>query len=591
MGHEQDQVQNQLFGRAKRFATALFCLALAFLSFLPVDQAKAQPSALEIDAAGNHWSLINSMEISHTIAPAVAFEKVQAGEFDENFVSTGGAVPHLDGDKGPVWVRSLIRNTGSNPVTGQIVLKYPQTHSIHFFVERSDGRYEKVQRGSGEIFDDNSAGRFPHARIDIPSGEERMIYLRLETPGPILVPLQLFGDSHFGQAMTRDNLIFGLLIGCLMAIAIHSGLTFNVTREAAFGWFVIFAFSGAGFILTATGMAKAIIYPHLAFNSNSVLMVIQGLGNAASAFFLASVLRTRQRAPRLHKVIMTIAAIALISAFSSLIPNDFVLPLTAISLLFGPTILFGTNIFLAFKGVPDARTLLIGWTFIQAGTVWLFLRALDLVPYTEINHYALPVAATFTALHFSWVLTNRARQAEHRAKHDALTGLPNRFNLELLNRETWHPSRRIAAVLQMDLDGFKRVNDTLGHAAGDHVLRVVAKRFNEAVQGKGTIYRTGGDEFVALIAQNQNGTNLLAIANRIIAVASQPIIFRDQSVAIGASVGIALVSAQDEDFDSAIERADTALYTAKRQGKGRVNFYDLATERDVLAQAIDRKAA
>lgn len=570
---------------------AFLCLALAFLLLLPPDQANAQPSVLEIDAAGKQWSLIDSMQVSHNILPSITFEKVQSGEFDETFASTDGVVPNLDGDKGPVWVRSVLRNISSDSVTAQVVLKYPQTHSIKFFVERADGRYSKIQRGSGEVFDEDIAGRFPHARVDIPGGEERMIYLRLETPGPILIPLQVFSASYFGQAMTRDNLVFGLLIGCLMAIAIHSGLTFSVTREAAFGWFVIFALSGAGFILTATGMAKAIIYPYLAFNSNSVLMVIQALGNAASALFLASVLKTRQRAPRLHKVILGIATIALLSAFTSLIPNRFALPLTAISLLFGPTILFGTNIFLALRGVPGARTLLIGWTFIQAGTVWLFLRALDVVPYTEINHYALPVAATFTALHFSWVLTSRARQAEHRAKHDALTGLPNRFKLEMLNREAGHPGRRTAAVLQVDLDGFKRVNDTLGHAAGDHVLCVVAERFEEVVQADGTTFRIGGDEFVVLISQNQNYHNLLATANRIIIAASKPIKFRDHQVGIGASIGIALVDAQENDFDSAIERADNALYEAKREGKGRVKFYDLETEREVLTQAIERKAA
>ncbi len=578
--------------RGKRaLAILVIWVSLACLALLPAGRVAAQAPALPINASGEHWSLIDHMQVSQAVPPSAKFETVLAGAFGETFSSAAGKVPNIDGDEGPVWVKSVLRNTGREPVAAQVVLKYPQTQSIRFFVERPDGGFSRIARGSGEAFSDNVGGRFPHVRVDVPAGEERRIYLRLETPGPILIPLQVFSASHFGATMTRDNLIFGLLIGCLMAIAIHSGLTFGVTREAAFGWFVLFALSGAGFILSATGMAKALVYPHSAFNSNAVLMVIQGVGNMASALFLASLLKTRHRAPRLHKFILAIAAIALLSAFSSLIPNEIAMPLGAVSLLFGPTFLFGTNIFLALKGVPDARTLLIGWTFIQAGTVWLFLRALDLVPYSEINHYALPFAATFTALHFSWVLTNRARQAEHRATHDALTGLPNRFKLEMLNREAQHPGRRIAAVLQIDLDGFKRVNDSLGHAAGDHVLCVVADRIDAAVQGGGTAFRIGGDEFAVLVWQGRRAGNMVAIANQIVAAASQPIAFRSHQVGIGASVGIALVRAEDEDLSPVMERADKALYDAKREGKARVRFSDLETERKMLAQAIERKAA
>ncbi|MEO0462746.1 MAG: GGDEF domain-containing protein [Pseudomonadota bacterium] len=187
---------------------------------------------------------------------------------------------------------------------------------------------------------------------------------------------------------------------------------------------------------------------------------------------------------------------------------------------------------------------------------------------------------------FSWALTSRARQAEHRARLDPLTDLPNRFALEMVSRESGRFSRKFAAVVQIDLDGFKHVNDTLGHAAGDHVLRVVAKRIGEEMHGEGRVYRIGGDEFVGLVFHKRKTANLVAMANRVIAAASQPIAFRGQSTGIGASVGLALARDTDTELSSVMERADSALYDAKRAGKGIVKFSGLEAERAMLAQSL-----
>lgn len=567
------------------------CAILLLISLIAAAPVNANEEALAVNDQGEHWSLLDHMEVSHNIPRSAGFDLVHSGEFDDSFGPTGGTVPNFDGDAGVVWVKASLRNTSSKTVTKQIVLKYPQPRGITFFVEGMGGEFIETERGSSAAISESLGGRFPHARITIPASETRAIYLRMETPGPILVPLQVYSLDRFGLAMTRDNLLFGLFVGCLLAVALHSALTFFAAREPAFGWFVLFAVCGAGFILTATGIAKALIYPMIAFNSNSVLIVVQALGNMASALFLASYMKTRERTPRLHKLILFLAGVSAMGGLGSILPNTLALPLIAFGVLVGPTLLFGISIYLAVRRFPGASTLLIGWTALQAGTVWIFLRTLDVVPYTEINHYALPSAATFTALHFSWALASRSRKAEHQARHDALTGLPNRIGLAVFDLDSVGLGRKVAAIMQVDLDGFKQVNDTLGHAAGDQVLKVFSERLKIALHGDGQIFRQGGDEFVVVVSKKRNPANLVALANRIIVAASQPIEYRGENVRIGASVGIAVPKGSDRGLSCILERADSALYEAKRDGKGCVKFSDLTTERKVLADAIERRAA
>ncbi|MEL6709871.1 MAG: diguanylate cyclase [Pseudomonadota bacterium] len=579
------------FSRSRESGFLLFCSLFAALCFFGATPTKAHEQTLIVSPDKDHWSLLDTMQVSDGIPSSTRFDAVKSGEFDASFKAGNGAVPNLDGEAGPVWVKAALTNESGNALIHQIVLKYPQPQNITFYVEGEDREFVVTEQGSAAAHSKARASRFPSARIAVPGGETRRFFLRIETPAPVLVPLQLYSLDGLGRAMTLDYLIFGLMVGCLLAVAIHSFLTFAAAREPAFGWFVLFCVCVAGYILTATGIAKALIYPGIAFNSNTVLMAAQAFGNMASALFLASYLKMREHSPRLHRLVQVIAAVGVLSAFGVFLPSAVAVTILAFSILIGPTILFGMNVFLALRKVKGAKALLVGWTLLQAGTVWLFLRVLDVVPYTEFNHYALPLAATFTALHFSWALTSRARRAEHQAKHDELTGLPNRLSLAAYDGDAAGFDRHVAAVLQIDLDGFKGVNDTHGHAAGDQVLKVVSERYKAALHGDGEVFRLGGDEFAVVVSRKRNSVNLVAVANRIITAVSQPISFRGQTLHVGASVGIAIPTSGESKLTDVLERADAALYEAKRDGKGCLKFCDLETERQALASALEAKAA
>jgi diguanylate cyclase (GGDEF)-like protein/PAS domain S-box-containing protein len=156
----------------------------------------------------------------------------------------------------------------------------------------------------------------------------------------------------------------------------------------------------------------------------------------------------------------------------------------------------------------------------------------------------------------------------HEAQHDALTGLPNRRRMQDVLDCTLRQDP--VAVLFVDLDGFKPVNDAHGHEAGDELLRQVAHRLSACVREEDVLARVGGDEFVVLMPGVLNWDDAEAMAARIRQEASRPFLIDGGEVLIGASVGLH-VGAPAEDPDEVLRAADHAMYTVKKSGGGRRN--------------------
>ena len=168
------------------------------------------------------------------------------------------------------------------------------------------------------------------------------------------------------------------------------------------------------------------------------------------------------------------------------------------------------------------------------------------------------------------------------AYYDMLTGLPNRRMFTEAITEIFQNSfieRQIGALLFIDLDHFKTINDSLGHATGDWVLKMVSERLKKLIREGDLLARLGGDEFVILLpdlSDNAVQAEQLAsqIGNRLIQDVSVPYVFEDQSLHIGASVGISLFPSKEQTADDLLKQADTAMYEAKAAGRKMVVFFD-----------------
>ena len=176
-------------------------------------------------------------------------------------------------------------------------------------------------------------------------------------------------------------------------------------------------------------------------------------------------------------------------------------------------------------------------------------------------------------------VTERRRsqqQLSHMARHDALTGLPNRVLFHEHMEGVLARLRRGggAAVLCLDLDGFKGVNDTLGHPAGDELLRLVARRLKDGTRETDFVVRLGGDEFAVVQADAEQPTDATVLAGRLVEALRAPFEVHGQQVVIGTSVGIALADAAASSSDELLRSADIALYRAKADGRGTWRFFE-----------------
>lgn len=191
---------------------------------------------------------------------------------------------------------------------------------------------------------------------------------------------------------------------------------------------------------------------------------------------------------------------------------------------------------------------------------------------------------------------------EHLAHYDPLTDLPNRalfrdrlgHAVTLANRE-----RRKIAVLFLDLDGFKKVNDTIGHRAGDSLLVEVARRLKSCTRSSDTICRLGGDEFALVLERLDEINDVVPVADKILTSLAAPFVLEGREVYVGSSIGISLHPMDGNDAETLLKHADTAMYQAKAEGKGRYKFYaadmTLRQERrldmeSALRGAIDARA-
>jgi diguanylate cyclase (GGDEF)-like protein len=196
--------------------------------------------------------------------------------------------------------------------------------------------------------------------------------------------------------------------------------------------------------------------------------------------------------------------------------------------------------------------------------------------------------------------TQRAAQEQrirHQAYHDALTGLPNRARFTERLDEALRRAKRAhwqLALLFVDLDQFKRVNDSLGHDAGDRLLRVIAERIRRSIREADMLFRMGGDEFTVLLEDVQGPQEAAAVAQRMSEAINEPLLLQHHELSISASVGIALYPRDEVGAERLVKSADTAMYRAKELGRNRHAFFtpemNERVEQQMVMEAALRRA-
>lgn len=171
---------------------------------------------------------------------------------------------------------------------------------------------------------------------------------------------------------------------------------------------------------------------------------------------------------------------------------------------------------------------------------------------------------------------NHMKELARQAQHDALTGLPNRFLFNEHLKQALARAKRKKnklAVMFLDLDRFKLINDTMGHSLGDQLLKTVAKRILQTLREGDTVARQGGDEFLVLLPEINDEIEAVLVSERILGVFSKPIFLEGNEIYISTSIGISLYPNDSTDIETLVKQADTAMYYAKERGRNNCQFF------------------
>jgi diguanylate cyclase (GGDEF)-like protein/PAS domain S-box-containing protein len=217
-------------------------------------------------------------------------------------------------------------------------------------------------------------------------------------------------------------------------------------------------------------------------------------------------------------------------------------------------------------------------------------------PYVERISITSVEGETDTSPHYVAVISDvtrlkeHERQLEHMAHYDALTGVPNRVLLaDRMNQAIARARRRrnCLALVYLDIDGFKEVNDVYGHDTGDQLLITIAHRLRGALRENDTLARLGGDEFAIVMTDLNDWPECRLILDRLLETTAMPIEIHQQTFRLSTSMGITLFPLDDADPDTLLRHADQAMYQAKRDGRNRYHLFDHEKERKIESRHRD----
>ncbi|OKH33681.1 diguanylate cyclase [[Phormidium ambiguum] IAM M-71] len=208
-----------------------------------------------------------------------------------------------------------------------------------------------------------------------------------------------------------------------------------------------------------------------------------------------------------------------------------------------------------------------------AGNVFLVGVIRDITERKQLEEHLKRTAAELVRSNTELKLSED--RLRYLAYHDTLTGLPNRklFHERLSQSIEWaHHNHQLVALLFLDLDGFKLINDTKGHDIGDLLLQTVAERLKRCLRSSDTVSRLGGDEFTVILSGIPSLPDIAKVADKILTTINQPFILQGHKIRISTSIGISVFPLNGEDIETLIKNADTAMYSAKELGKNNYTF-------------------
>ena len=598
-----------------RYFKPLFIFfALLFVS----NGAAAQSNVAVMEAGRSKTELSPYVKYFHD--PQGQIDKTQI--FDMAKANKFKALPNGNAtfgfSKGTYWFHTYLFNQDSTEQRWLLVLQYPLLDYVDVYVRYPDNHIEHLTSGDMQPFSARAIRyRQPNFWIDLPQKTQVELLVSTSSKSSIQAPLAVYTASAFAEMERDAQFGIGIYNGILFALFCYNLILWLVLRDQNHFWYMMHI-SGFGLVLFClNGLAFEYLWPNNPWLANHAIPLSMCFSQFAMHQFARLFLNMKEMSPIANRIaIGFIIFYALMGMASLFIDYATAVKLTTYTVF--PGIVFVlTQAFIAIRrGYRPAKLFLVAWAALLLGTFIYASVSFGILPKVFITEYGIQIGSAIEMILLSFALAYRYanlrnenvkivydaneklesnvakrtselslaleqladanKRLRESSQRDALTGLYNRRHFrevfEQMLRQTTERRQPLGVIL-LDLDFFKKINDTYGHLAGDDCLRSLSKTITVTMTGYNAIVaRFGGEEFVTVIP-NVTPEKLNFIAEELRSrIEKESIPVGSQTINITASLGVfSVAESQHISPDTALHQADEALYVSKNNGRNRVS--------------------
>lgn len=482
----------------------------------------------------------------------------------------------------PVWLRFEVDNRDKTPMPRRLSIETSWLDMLDVYFLHDGKVLEEHHVGDRRRFSERPVESrfFVFEHLFRPG--KTTVFIRTETPDPMVLPIYLSSTEQAHSRQTLASYSYGFVYGVIFALLAYNLMLFFSLKSRRYLYYSIYLASFLIMNIAYTGHGYRWLWPDMPrwqLWSNPVLMMVFSISGLV---FATRFLNTETAFPRLHRVVVFgcvgFGAFEIFAVITGSHVSALLLSFFFIFLFSGSMVLLGA--ISVAQGDKSARYfLLASITHVSTSTVTA-MAVWGLIPYSMIAYRAVEIGMMVDAILLAMALAHQFNivqqekiQAEKLAKVDPLTGMNNRRGFYELVTPVWSTGVRKKhdmSMIMLDIDRFKLINDTYGHAQGDDVLRHVAKDLMEGARKGDIAARWGGEEFILFMPETSLD-EAIAIAERFRhRISSIPLDMEGEMISLTASFGVAHAENVSATIDDLVSAADKQLYMAKKQGRDRV---------------------
>jgi diguanylate cyclase (GGDEF)-like protein len=552
-------------------------LVLLFPAALPAAEAPAidiaSPSG---QALGKHIVFLKEEDSQFELSGAInAYDR-------GGFAASDKAILNFGIGSQPVWLALKLENSLTEPVTRKLLLENAWLDHIEVYV-RHKGRTVEIYRGG----DTRSHVRptMNHRFYDVDHSFEpgvSTLFIRVATPDPMVIPIYLMSPDQAQEQQVWQGYSYGFIYGVIIALLAYNAMIYFGLKSLRYLYYSIYLAAFLIMNMSYTGHGFQWLWkesPLWQQWSNPVLMIVYGLCGLLSA---TAFLETKIRFPSAHRAVKAIAIFFVASLLLSVL---FASQVAGLLVAFVFVFVFSISMLLLgavslYRGQKAAKYFLLASVSAMIGASLTAAAVWGFIPFNAWTYRAVEIGMMLDAVLLAFALSDQFRigqeekiQAERLSKVDHLTGLNNRRAFNDAIAPMWSSAlrnQRHVSIIMLDIDKFKGINDSYGHAIGDLLLVETARVLRQTSRNADILARWGGEEFILFLPETDSA-HAVALAERLRStIAKIRVDVGGQQIGFTASFGVAQRPADSNDLQALISAADRLLYEAKASGRNRV---------------------